>query len=174
MLKQTLAAALLLFTSVTTIAEQNTNRVHIETPLALVYQYITQPDKWHDWYPYSKSAKTPGGSLQLGQRFSEVVTLNDTDADFNYEVVAVQAPSLWKVEFTSQQIIGSIQYQLHETIDGTLLTRTLEYYPVPRNPDEQQALAMLAAQVQPISVIVMRQLREKLESDWQASNPIKQ
>lgn len=174
MLKQTMATVLLMLVSVATIAEQNTNRVHIEVPLALVYQYITQPDKWHDWYPYSKSAKTPGGSLKQGQQFSEVVTLNNTDADFNYEVVAVQAPSLWKVEFSSQQIIGSIQYQLHETIDGTLLTRTLEYYPVPRNPNEQHALAMLAAQVQPISVIAMRQLREKLENDWKASTPITQ
>jgi uncharacterized protein YndB with AHSA1/START domain len=166
MLKHTLGALLLLLINGSVLAEENTNRVHIGAPLTSVYQYITQPDKWHDWYPYSKSANTPGGSLKQGQRFSEVVTVNDRDMTFNYQVVDVQAPSQWKVEFSSPSIIGSIQYQLHETIDGTLLTRTLEYYPVAANTAELQALAKLARQVQPTSVTALRQLKAKLENDW--------
>jgi Polyketide cyclase / dehydrase and lipid transport len=169
-LQQSISAVLLIFTSVTVLAETNTNRVHIDAPLTSVYQYITQPDKWHDWYPLSKSAKTPGGSLTRGQTFSEVVSVNNMDTEFNYEVVEVQTPSLWKVEFSSTLIIGSIQYQLNETIDGTLLTRTLEYYPVPSNTLEQLVMAKLATQVQPTSIKALRALQLKMESAWQATD----
>ncbi len=170
MLKQVISGALLLLASVTVCAEKNTNRVHINAPLTSVYQYITQPDKWHDWYPLSKSANTPGGSLTQGQTFSEVVSVNNMDTEFNYEVVNVNTPSFWKVEFSSKLIIGSIQYQLHETIDGTLLTRTLEYYPVPSNTIEQLVMVKLASQVQPTSIKALRQLRDNLEKAWQATD----
>jgi len=172
MMKQVTSAVLLMFASVSGFAEINTNRVHIDAPLTSVYQYITQPDKWHDWYPYSKSAETPGGSLKQGQQFSEVVTVNDADVVFNYEVVEMQTPSLWKVKFSSPSVIGSLQYQLQETIDGSLLTRTLEYYPVATNIDELHALTELAAQVNPTSVTALQKLRAQLESDWQ-SRPTK-
>lgn len=174
MLKQVISGTLLLLASVTVCAEKNTNRVHINAPLTSVYQYITQPDKWHDWYPLSKSAKTPGGSLTQGKTFSEVVSVNNMDTEFNYKVIEVQTPSLWKVEFSSKLIIGSIQYQLNETIDGTLLTRTLEYHPVPSNAIEQLVMAKLASQVQPTSIKALRKLRANLETAWQATNTQRQ
>ena len=169
MMKQGTITALLFLISLSVFAEQNTNRVHIDAPITSVYQYITQPDKWHDWFPHSKSAKTPGGSLIRGQTFSERVTVNKIDALFDYVVVEAQAPSLWRVEFTSKSIIGSIQYQLQETIDGTLLTRSLEYFPVPADKSEQLMLAKLATQVQPTSIKALLQLRKNLETAWKGT-----
>jgi len=170
MLKQRTTAVLFFLLSLPVFAEQNTNRIHINVPIASVYQYITQPDKWHDWFPHSKSAKTPGGSLVKGQAFSELVTVNKQDSLFDYTVIEAQAPSVWRVEFTSKSIIGSIQYQLQETIDGTLLTRSLEYFPVPKNKEEQLILAKLAMQVQPTSIKALLQLRKNLEAAWEASS----
>jgi len=167
MFKRRTIAVLFLSLSLPVFAEQNTNRIHINAPIMSVYQYITQPDKWHDWFPHSKSAKTPDGSLIKGQTFSELVTVNKKDSLFDYTVMEVQAPSLWRVEFTSKSIIGSIQYQLQETIDGTLLTRSLEYFPVPANRGEQIILAKLATQVQPTSIKALLQLRENLEALWE-------
>jgi len=167
MFKQGSIAVLFFSISLSVFAEQNSNRIHINAPIMSVYQYITQPDKWHDWFPHSKSAKTPGGSLIKGQTFSEVVTVNEKDSLFDYTVTEVQTPSLWRVEFTSKSIIGSIQYQLQESIDGTLLTRTLEYFPVPANKGEQLILAKLATQVQPTSIEALLQLRKNLEAAWE-------
>ena len=94
------------------LAEENVNRIQIDAPTTFVYQYITQPDSWHDWYPLSKSAKTPGGSLVKGQTFSEVVRINQRDVDFSYRVVESSSPVLWRVEYSSPVVMGSIQYQL--------------------------------------------------------------
>jgi len=167
MLKQGTTAVLFFLFSLSGFAEQNSNRIHIDVPIALVYQYITQPDKWHDWFPHSKSAKTPGGSLIKGQTFSELVTVSKQDSLFDYTVMEAQAPLLWRVEFTSKSIVGSIQYQLLETIDGTLLTRSLEYFPVPQNKEEQLILAKLATQVQPTSIKALLQLRKNLQVAWE-------
>lgn len=167
MLKQGIFTALIFIVSFPSFAEENINRVHISAPIVSVYQYITQPDKWHDWYPQSKSAKTPGGSLKAGQTFSEVVKVNQKNNVFNYIVVDAQAPTLWRVEYISKSVIGSIQYQLHKTIDGTILTRTLEYFPVPETKEDQLTLAKLSTQVQPTSIKALLQLKEILEADWQ-------
>lgn len=148
------------------LAEKNVNRIQIDAPPTFVYQYITQPDSWHDWYPYSKSAKTPGGSLVKGQTFSEVVRINQQDTDFSYRVVESKSPVLWRVEYSSAVVMGSIQYQLDETIDGTLLTRTLEYYQKPANPEEKVLLDKAETQVQKTSLRALLQLRENLETSW--------
>ncbi|NIB41731.1 SRPBCC family protein [Pseudomaricurvus alkylphenolicus] len=166
MLLRTLYMVPLIIISFSAIAEQNINHVHIHAPITTVYQYITQPDKWHEWYPSSKSAKTPGGSLALGQKFSEVVTVGHVDTTFSYVVVKTQAPIAWKVEYSSDKVIGSIQYQLLETIEGTLLTRTLEYFPVIKQAEEQPALKKLASQVQPASIKALKTLKTNLEAAW--------
>lgn len=147
-------------------AEVNINRVHIQVPIATVYEYITQPDKWHEWYPDSKSADTSGGSLKKGQTFAEVVTINQSDFLFNYEVVDSSFPSKWRVVYRSPIVAGSIQYELYESIEGTILTRTLEYFPIAKNPKDYELLKQQTVLVQQRSVKALSDLRNHLESDW--------
>ncbi|WP_423895908.1 hypothetical protein [Candidatus Pelagadaptatus aseana] len=75
-------------------------------------------------------------------------------------------PLVWEVTYDSKTVRGSIRYQLDETIDGSLLIRTLEYYPNPASPEQHKILAGLSAQVQQSSLQALRQLRQTLESDW--------
>lgn len=164
--KQIVAVWLLIGFSAGVLAESNINRVHISAPITFVYEYITQPDKWHHWIAQSKSAKTSGGSLAAGEKFSEVVSLNGVDTEFQHTVIEARLPVRWAVEFKSTAVVGRIHYQFQETIDGTLFTRTLEYYPRPANPDQHQHLKQLESQIQLSSLQALRKLKHNLEKDW--------
>ncbi|GAA5317677.1 MAG: hypothetical protein AseanaTS_28820 [Candidatus Pelagadaptatus aseana] len=57
MYKQTVALVFLASIGLPVMAEININRVPIAAPISFVYDYITQPDRWHDWYPHSNRRK---------------------------------------------------------------------------------------------------------------------
>ena len=49
---------------------------YIQAPIEAVYDYVTQPDRWHEWHPTSLGADTgTSGSLPAGQRFTETIDL---------------------------------------------------------------------------------------------------
>lgn len=104
------------------------NELYIACAVEHVYDYVTQPDRWHEWHPTSLSAETGmRGPLPAGQRFSEEIDLLGLQLHMDYRVLIARPPQEFKSLFTSSLADGSLHYRLQARGRGTLFRRTLDY-----------------------------------------------
>ncbi|MFL1501106.1 SRPBCC family protein [Pseudomonas sp. O64] len=130
----------------------------IQAPIEVVYDYVTQPDRWHEWHPTSLSADTgTTGSLPVGTRFTEVIDLLGVRVPMSYRVQIARRPSEFKTVFTSLAVDGSIEYFLQAHRGGTLFKRVLTY-------ETELQLATLHERMAELSAIALDQLKQRLEN----------
>ena len=130
----------------------------IQAPIEVIYDYVTQPDRWHEWHPTSLSADTgTSGSLPVGTRFTEIIDLLGVRVPMSYRVQIARRPSEFKTVFTSLAVDGSIHYFLQPHRDGTLFKRVLTY-------ETELQLATLHARMVELSAIALDQLKHRLEN----------
>ncbi|MBO0494421.1 SRPBCC family protein [Pseudomonas sp. Marseille-Q1929] len=130
----------------------------IQAPIEAVYDYVTQPDRWHEWHPTSLSADTGTlGSLPVGARFTEYIDLLGVRVPMSYRVQIARRPSEFKTVFTSLAVDGSIHYFLQPHRDGTLFKRVLVY-------ETELQLATLHDRMIELSAIALDQLKHRLEN----------
>ncbi len=130
----------------------------IQAPIEVIYDYVTQPDRWHEWHPSSLSADTgTSGSLPAGTRFTEIIDLLGVRVPMSYRVQIARRPSEFKTVFTSLTVDGSIHYFLQPHRDGTLFKRVLTY-------ETELQLATLHARMIELSGIALDQLKHRLEN----------
>ena len=130
----------------------------IQAPIEVIYDYVTQPDRWHEWHPTSLSADTgTTGSLPAGTRFTEIIDLLGVRVPMSYRVQIARRPSEFKTVFTSLAVDGSIHYILQPHRDGTLFKRVLTY-------ETELQLATLHARMIELSGIALDQLKHRLEN----------
>ncbi|OPA86313.1 polyketide cyclase [Pseudomonas fluorescens] len=130
----------------------------IEAPIEAVYNYVTQPDRWHEWHPTSLSADTgTTGSLPAGTRFTEVIDLLGVRVPMSYRVQVAKPPQEFKTVFTSLAVDGSIHYFLQPHRGGTLFKRVLTY-------ETELQLATLHVRMVELSAIALDQLKHRLEN----------
>lgn len=138
--------------------EQICDQLYIDATIDTVYDYVTQPDRWHEWHPISLRADTGiGGSLPTGHRFTEVIDLLGLQIPINYRVLIAHRPDEFKALFCSTPVDGSLHYQLHRCGSGTLFKRTLQY-------STQMNLGGLRQRMVELSNTAMGNLKKKLES----------
>ena len=131
---------------------------YIQAPIEAVYDYVTQPDRWHEWHPTSLSADTgTSGSLPAGQRFTEMIDLLGVRVPMSYRVQIAEPPREFKTVFTSLAVDGCIHYYLQPRGIGTLFTRVLSY-------ETELKLNTLEARMVELSNQAMDQLKQRLES----------
>lgn len=129
----------------------------INAPLETVYDYVTQPDRWHEWHPTSLGAETgTSGSLGAGSRFTEMIDLLGVRVPMSYRVQIARRPDEFKCVFTSVAVDGSIHYFLQPFRDGTLFKRVLTY-------ETELQLATLHERMHELSAIAMDRLKQRLE-----------
>jgi uncharacterized protein YndB with AHSA1/START domain len=130
----------------------------IQAPIDAVYDYVTQPDRWHEWHPTSLSAETgTTGSLPAGARFTEFIDLLGIRVPMSYRVQIARPPSEFKTVFTSIAVDGSIHYFLQAHQDGTLFKRVLIY-------ETELQLASLHERMIELSAAALDQLKHRLEN----------
>ncbi|WLH82171.1 SRPBCC family protein [Pseudomonas sp. FP2338] len=130
----------------------------IQAPIEVIYDYVTQPDRWHEWHPTSLSADTgTTGSLPAGTRFTEIIDLLGVRVPLSYRVQIARRPSEFKTVFTSLAVDGSIHYFLQPHRGGTLFKRVLTY-------ETELQLATLHARMVELSAIALEQLKHRLEN----------
>ena len=130
----------------------------IQAPVEVVYDYVTQPDRWHEWHPTSLSAETgTTGSLPCGARFTEVIDLLGVRVPMSYRVQIARRPSEFKTVFTSLAVDGSIHYFLQAHRGGTVFKRVLTY-------ETELQLATLYERMVELSAIALDQLKHRLEN----------
>jgi len=129
----------------------------INAPLETVYDYVTQPDRWHEWHPTSLGAETgTSGSLGAGSRFTEMSDLLGVRGPMSYRVQIARRPDEFKCVFTSLAVDGSIHYFLQPFRDGTLFKRVLTY-------ETELQLATLHERMHELSAIALDRLKQRLE-----------
>ena len=130
----------------------------IQALIDAVYDYVTQPDRWHEWHPTSLGADTgTSGSLPAGQRFTETIDLLGVRVPMSYRVQIAVPPREFKTVFTSLAVDGSIHYLLQPQGSGTLFTRVLSY-------ETELQLRTLQTRMVELSEQAMDQLKQRLES----------
>ena len=130
----------------------------IQAPIDAVYDYVTQPDRWHEWHPTSLGADTgTTGSLPAGARFTEMIDLLGVRVPMSYRVQIAGRPDEFKTVFTSLAVDGSIHYFLLPFHDGTLFKRVLTY-------ETELQLASMHERMIELSAIALDQLRLRLEN----------
>ena len=103
------------------------------TPRAL-YDYVTQPWRWHEWHPSSKSATAATDVLQAGDTYTEIIELQPfallplrVRRQLSYEVLVATPPREWAVRGTSRGSVMNLRYRFEPTAEGVNFTRTLSY-----------------------------------------------
>jgi hypothetical protein len=103
------------------------------TPRAL-YDYVTQPWRWHEWHPASRSASAAGDTLAVGDGFDEIIEIQPLAPlpltlrrETHYTVVSADPPSSWQVEGRTRDGWLRIEYTLQACEAGTRFQRTLSY-----------------------------------------------
>ena len=130
---------------------------YIQAPIQAVYDYVTQPDRWHEWHPTSLGADTgAGGSLPVGARFTEMIDLLGIRVPMSYRVQIARRPEEFKTVFTSLAVDGSIHYFLQAHSDGTLFKRVLTY-------ETELQLASLHERMIQLSAVALDRLKHRLE-----------
>jgi uncharacterized protein YndB with AHSA1/START domain len=130
----------------------------IQAPTEAVYDYVTQPDRWHEWHPTSLGAETgTSGSLPVGARFTEFIDLLGIRVPMSYRVQIARRPEEFKTVFTSLAVDGSIHYFLQAHRDGTLFKRVLIY-------ETELQLASLHERMIELSSVALDQLKQRLEN----------
>lgn len=110
------------------------NTIEIRCAPEALYRYVTQPWRWHEWHPNSRSAEFQGDTLGIGDHFSEEIELQPFSPlplrmrrQTRYEVLVAEPFRSWEVRGETRDGWLRIRYEMEPCPDGTLFTRTLTY-----------------------------------------------
>ncbi|WP_348675505.1 SRPBCC family protein [uncultured Abyssibacter sp.] len=150
------------------MSESLTNSIEIACPPQTLYDYVTQPWRWHEWHPSSKSAKADSDVLQAGDGFDEVVELEPFSPlpirlkrATRYKVLEAVPPSRWVVKGEMKDGWLQIEYDFEPTTHGVRFTRTLSY---DAGGLSWLLMGFLKPRMRTLSVVALNNLRTRLES----------
>lgn len=99
-----------------------------------VFDYVTNPNRWHEWFSASRPARIdldpqqPGERFQLTTRFRWFSWLPlQLEQNVECEVSKSDRPYLWEVEAESPIIKAITSYTLSRVAEGTVLKRQFTY-----------------------------------------------
>ncbi len=111
-----------------------TNSIEINCAPEALYRYVTQPWRWHEWHPSSKSASSSVDILQTGDSFDEEIELQPLSPlplrmrrMTRYQVIEADPFRSWEVHGEARDGWIHIRYEFHPFSRGTRFTRTLSY-----------------------------------------------
>ena len=110
------------------------NEIVIACSPERVYDYVSQPWRWHEWHPSSLSAKASVSVLDVGDSFDEVIGLQPLSPvpltlhrQTHYQVVIARRAEEFEVRGETGDGGLTIHYDLVPSRDGTLFRRRLTY-----------------------------------------------
>lgn len=99
-----------------------------------VYDYVTQPWRWHEWHPSSRSARAAVERLGVGDTFDEEIALQPLapwpptlQRQTRYRVLEAVPGERWEVEGAMRDGWLRLRYDFAPAGAGTRFTRTLRY-----------------------------------------------
>jgi hypothetical protein len=150
------------------MATELTNSIDIRSTPEAVYQYVTQPWKWHEWHPNSRSATGPGHPLKVGDTFNEVIELQPLSPlpvrmrrETAYQVLEAEPFRAWTVEGQARDGWLRIRYRFRCIDGGTRFTRTLVFQ---TRGLSRVLMLFLKKRMARQSLIALTNLRNRLEA----------
>lgn len=144
------------------------NMIEIGCTAEQLYAYVTQPWRWHEWHPSSKSARASVDGLQVGDEFDEVVELQPLSPlpltlrrETRYRVMTARPCEEWEVEGRMKDGWLRIRYEFAASATGTRFVRTLTYE---ARGVSRLLMPLLAKRMQAVSVIALGNLKRRLET----------
>jgi hypothetical protein len=149
-----------------------TVRIHNEIEIAVsaenLFNYVTQPWRWHEWHPSSQSAKAGHSFLATGDEFEEVIEvwplaplpprlLRTTQ----YSVTESVPFHTWEAEGTMKNGWLRIRYDFEEKDGFTVFTRTLDFGV--KGPN-RVLMPLLKMKMERISMVALNNLKEKMQA----------
>ena len=143
--------------------------IEIGCPPERLYAYVTQPWRWHEWHPSSRSAHASVPVLQPGDEFDEIVELQPLSPlpltlrrATRYRVLAAQPSEFWEVRGAMRDGWLQIRYELSAIAGGTRFIRTLSY---DASGPSRMLMPLLRKRTQALSALAMANLKSRMESD---------
>jgi hypothetical protein len=143
------------------------NTIEIRCTPEALYRYVTQPWRWHEWHPNSKSASSTGDTLGIGDHFNEEIELQPfSPLPFrmrrrtSYEVLVAEPFRSWEVRGETRDGWLRIRYEFERCHAGTAFTRTLTYST--RGPSKL-LMPFLKGRMAGNSLAALRNLKNRLE-----------
>ncbi len=148
--------------------EQFQNTIEIACTPEQLYRYITQPSRWHEWHPNSKSAHTETPVLSAGDKFTEIIELQPLSPlpltltrKTQHQVLLAEPHQRWQVRGEMAGGWLQINYEFVASAIGVTFTRTLIYE---AKGVHRLFMPFLKSRMRAISLIALGNLKAKLES----------
>ena len=110
------------------------HQIEIRCTAEKLFNYVTQPWRWHEWHPDSKGASAGGQSLSVGDTFDETIEVRPlpplpvTITRHPRYVVRESVPnSRWLAVGSFSDGWLSFLYEIEPTDAGVLFRRTMQF-----------------------------------------------
>jgi hypothetical protein len=141
--------------------------IDISCPPAALYAYVTQPWRWHEWHPSSRSAQASAGVLEVGDEFDELVALQPLSPlpltlrrATRYRVLAATPPICWEAEGRMKDGWLRLRYEFARLGEGTRFNRMLSY---DARGASRLLLPLLRRRTAELSWLAMQNLKQRME-----------
>jgi len=144
------------------------NQIEIAVSTEDLFNYVTQPWKWHEWHPSSKSAQAAHSFLATGDEFVEVIEVQPLAPlpprmarTTSYTVIESVPFHTWKVEGRMKDGWLRIRYDFEAQDELTLFTRALSFDISGIN---RILKPLLKSKIEKISVVALQNLKQIVEA----------
>jgi uncharacterized protein YndB with AHSA1/START domain len=103
-----------------------TSEIAIDAPRETVFDYLTNPHSWLEWYSATKSVTGPNRPVTLGENFDEGYEAPSSGPQVNHwTVVSCRRPEFWAIEAESQNGEFCVTYSFEALDNTTKFTRSI-------------------------------------------------
>jgi hypothetical protein len=110
------------------------HEIEIRCTAEQLFNYVTQPWRWHEWHPDSKGATAAKQVLTAGDEFDETIAVKPlqplpfTVTRNTHYVVRESVPhTVWSAEGKFSDGWVSFRYQIEPSGEGVLFKRTMQF-----------------------------------------------
>lgn len=110
------------------------HEVEIACDPETIFEYVTNPNRWHEWYPSSQPTNEEYKAQETGQKF-EILTVQrpikalpfEITKQLAYTVIKSEPASIWEISASSDLVNSTTTYTLQKIKKGTLFKREFKY-----------------------------------------------
>lgn len=149
-----------------TSSQQQTLDIACSVPA--LYAYVTQPWRWHEWHPSSRSARAAVDTLRAGDTFDEVIELQPfaplppkLRRETHYEVLLAEPERAFEVRGQMRDGWLTIRYDFEATPTGARFHRRLSF---DASGLSRLLLPLLRPRQEAMSRVAMENLKRRMEA----------